>query len=256
LKQIVFEDSLHPKLNVDGRVILDKSRYVVLSRMLTKCYDNRKDITINFLNSIGNAQKYLNEYINDDCTDRVIMFIDLPIDNEKSIRSFINIINIIVFSRLNNIVVVPIPCIEYCAINAFGDSTSEDFDIVHDLKLYKDTKTCKCNVNKYFVTFERYCKAVFSKIVPNVYNGNIYADRFDDVISLEACMKLLHELPTYYATEEENIECIKSDYEQESRSMFDKILNQGKLYKCYGVRNEALEVLDRAFVKLENLWNE
>jgi hypothetical protein len=236
LREIVFEDSINPKrITRSGGVIeFDTSKVIVLSGMIDDFYKN-DDVTVIFKNSIGNVNKFIRGYIDNKCNNDVLLYMDFPVDNSGAMEKVIDIINMIVEFELIKIVPILIPCIEYYAIIDFGDVSSDDYNTVKNMELYRDTITCKYNVSKMNISFERYCKAVFSKIVPEKYRGSIDINIFKNIISQDECKTLACSLPIYYNGNVAMSENGKAETIRISMDMAEKLIAQSERYVEYGI---------------------
>jgi hypothetical protein len=254
LSELVFEDSLHPKLKTEkgGNIISDTKKVIVLSGMLERSV-NESEYNIRFTESIRNVRHFIDEYIEIKSSEKILLYMDFPVDNDHAIEGVLDVVNVIVKKKLLNIVPILIPCIEYYAVMVFGDKESIDYSVVCDMKKYRDTDTCKSNVSKSFQSFEKYCKAVFSKIVPIKYHGSISVDEFDNIIDDSECMKLLHSLPTF-----ENSYTINANKRElvhlTSMNQLGKMVKQSQEYVDYNVNYELINELQEVFELLCDLW--
>jgi hypothetical protein len=254
LSELVFEDSLHPKLKTEkgGRIISDTTKVIVLSGMLKRSV-NESEYNVRFTESIRNVRHFIDEYIEIKSSEKILLYMDFPVDNDHVIEGVLDIVNVITKKKLLNIVPILIPCIEYYAIMVFGNKESIDYSVVCDLKKYRDTDTCKCNVSKTYQSFEKYCKAVFSKIVPIKYHGAILVDEFENIIDDSECVNLLHSLPAFeksYTLDVNESELIHLT----CMNQLGKMVKQSREYIEYNVNCELINELQEVFEILYNLW--
>lgn len=240
---MLFEDSLHPKLGVnkDGSIILDHSRVIVISQMLNSYY---KEPTILFLNSNRNIIKYFSKLYDD--ANLYLVYLDVSVDNINTVLIYEQLLKMCIVNKLKGLIVVPIPCVEYYAIKCFGRQ-SEDYSIVCNISEYIHTKTCTCNMKQSRKSFEKYCKAVMSKIVPQQYRGTVLKSDFK--ISKSDSLKLLQSLPIYLRLDETHsdshvnlVECLNTQ--------FQIILHQ---YEVFSLRSDFIEF---DLSELERLYSE
>lgn len=241
---MLFEDSLHPKLGVnkDGSIILDHSRVIVISQMLNSCY---KEPTILFLNSNRNIIKYFSKLYDDDA-NLYLVYLDVSVDNINTVLIYEQLLKMCIVNKLKGLIIVPIPCVEYYVIKCFGGQ-SEDYSIVCNISEYIHTKTCTCNMKQSRKSFEKYCKAVMSKIVPQQYRGTVLESDFK--ISKSDCLKLLQSFPVYLRLDEVHsdshinlIECLNTQ--------FQIILHQ------YGVYSSRSDFIEFDLLELKRLYSE
>jgi hypothetical protein len=254
LREIVFEDSINPKriTRLGGEIEFDMSKVIVLSGMIDTFYKN-DDVTVIFKNSIGNVNKFIRGYIDNKRNDDVLLYMDFPVDNSSAMEKVIDVINLIVEFGLIKIVPILIPCIEYYAIIDFGDASSDDYNIVKNLELYRDTITCKNNVSKTNISFEKYCKAVLSKIVPEKYRGSMDINIFNDIISLDECKKLVCSLPIYYNGNVTMSENIESKPIRISIDMAERLIEQSERYAVYGIDRKYIIRVKKLMDSLKRL---
>jgi hypothetical protein len=135
----------------------------------------------------------------------------------------------------------------------FGNKESIDYSVVCDMKKYRDTDTCKSNVSKSFQSFEKYCKAAFSKIVPTKYHGSVSVNEFDNIIDDSECLQLLHSLPAF----EKNYRINGNEVELAQTicmNQLGKMIKQSQEYIDYNVNYELINELQEIFELLWNLW--
>jgi hypothetical protein len=251
-----FEDSLYPKMNTKqgGIIEYDYTKLITLSGMLNTSYKNDSSVSVRFADSIRNIDDMIMDYVETERDDRVLLYMDCPVDNILAVEDVVSAVDAIVNYNLYNIIPILIPCIEYCAVVEFGDKEKEDYNIVKDMELYRHTKTCQANVSKKNVSFERYCKAVFSKIVPQKYGGSTDVDEFDKVISLEECWRLVHRLPSYYISEYDILKIAPANPHDASRKQLEILISQCERYSEYNIRINYFNKLKENFDELEEIW--
>jgi hypothetical protein len=180
------------------RAEIDTTKYIVFSRLISRYYDADTGAEVEFSGGIDYVREYIYRYIDEDREDKVLLYIDLVFDNKYSVRDVVDILKIIVDNNLRNITPLPIPCIEYYASLSLGDKSKEDYKILSELLPYRESKTCKNNVPNKFVSFEKYCKAAVSVLLPARYTTSIPIDKFDSMFVYEDSIRLVNLLPAYY----------------------------------------------------------
>lgn len=203
MKFMLFEDSLYPcKRLPNYEVICDKSKVIVLSQMLSSCYTSEK---VKFSNGIELLKHYL---YSTDIDEGIIIFIDVVPDNANTLRNYEEVITYLSKTKDKEVIVVPIPCIEYYAIKGFAPD-SKDKEIIVNRLHYRDTNIAINNLSKKTATFEKFCKAAMSILVSDKYYGVVSIDEFN--INICDCLLLLKQLPLFCKLEVVDADVIKAD---------------------------------------------
>ena len=170
MHNIVSEDSLHPQIKSGNEYHVDYDRYIVISKVIENYYANLGHNVI-FVDSSANIEgciKNINEGI--------VLF-DLVYDNKITMERLNRLLSFIV-SFNKNIIVIPIPCIEWYFIKVFGKD-SELRDIVLNFKDYRDTDIYKFNMNHKKANNEKFCKAVFGELVDKRFHSTCDAHEYN-----------------------------------------------------------------------------
>lgn len=212
MRSIISEDSLHPQVETERGFISDTSRYIVLSKMLEN-YLFTETVRIIFANSANNIVSRLEE--NSNCISTIVYY-DLVYDNPTTISKLKDLLTYLIDKRCANVFVVPIPCIEWQAIKAFGKDC-ELRDIAISFGNYRDTKIYLYNMNHKKATHEKYCKSLLGEIVDTKFLGTCSVDKYD--ISSEEEFELVKTLPAFYSDKNgvgtiNIIECLKVEYKE------------------------------------------
>lgn len=158
---IEFEDGLHPwkYTDVNGKLIREKNLdvYITISKYIQDYY---KETLHNVIFAYGNNH-LIENVLRNSVGNKIVAYLDLPMDNLDIVEKWCELLYHIMKSRRKNIVLVPIPCIEYCVCK------SEGVDFC-DMGLYRQGEFYENNVSKKRVTYEKYCKAVFSTLDPKI----------------------------------------------------------------------------------------
>ncbi len=190
----LFEDSLHPLMEVEDRVwVYDSNRVIVLSNMI-KQYNSRIGVGTIFSNSSHNI---FHDIVNSEFS-RIVVYFDFVYDNQITIENFITLLGNILCNGIENVIVVPIHCIEWHCIKAFGKD-SELKDIVLNCKDYRSTKQYMYNMNRRKATNEKFCKAVMGDLVDKKFHGSV-SIRDYSITSIEE-EKLIRTLPIFYTND-------------------------------------------------------
>ena len=148
--------------------------------------------------------------------------------------------------KLNNVYIIPIPCIEFYVIQCFGRKCN-DWNIIEQRGEYQNTDTYKYNMKNSNASFEKYCKAVASKIVPQKYRGSVNVQDFN--IPQKDCIELLQSLPVYIRT--------KSVEYDSGVNIIDCITSQFKLlYKQYENYCKRQNFVKYNLLELQDRFNE
>jgi hypothetical protein len=108
-------------------------------------------------------------------------------------------------------------------------------------------------VSKTNISFEKYCKAVLSKIVPEKYRGSMDINIFNDIISLDECKKLVCSLPIYYNGNVTMSENIESKPIRISIDMAERLIEQSERYAVYGIDRKYIIRVKKLMDSLKRL---
>lgn len=86
--------------------------------------------------------------------------VDTIPDNEQTIRQLVGVVQHIKEKRYKGVYVIPIPCIEYYIIKAFGDENNIEVRNVINLSDYSNSELNRRIYRGRCPSFEKYCKQV------------------------------------------------------------------------------------------------
>lgn len=210
MRSIISEDSLHPQIESDERFMLDTSKYIILSKMLEN-YLFTETVRVIFANSANNIKDKLEE---DNNYISTIVYYDLVYDNPNTVTKLRDLLVYLINKECTNVFVVPIPCIEWQAIKAFGKDC-ELRDVAISFGDYKNTKIYLYNMNHKKATHEKYCKALLGEIVDTKFLGTCDIDKYN--ISTIEEFELIKTLPAFYSDKNNVgkiniVECLEIEY--------------------------------------------
>jgi hypothetical protein len=191
MRNLLFEDSIHPYVRDGLSYKFDDTKVIMISKMLEH-YLSSDNVSVLFTNS---SNKIYDNIVDNIGSKPIIVYYDLVYDNPETISKLGYLMDLIVEHNYNNVYLVPIHCIEWHAINAFGKE-SELKDIVVNCKPYKNTQIFKNNVNARKASFEKFCKAALGELVDRKYLGICSTHEYN--ISCYDEDKLVKTLPVTY----------------------------------------------------------
>ena len=182
----------------------------------------------------GNYHKY----------DMIVIFVDVMPDNYKTIREYNNCLVWCKKHKELECYVIPIPCIEYCAIAAFIPEV--DYKELNAIRDFNDYRECRFNYRGYqlsTVDFEHFCKTVLSSY-KNCYHGRFFKEACTcasgDYLGCEQyeldrkAWRLVTKLPAFVTGRVEKWFCTK-------------VVDMVDVEKC------AVEAYNKVYVKYEQL---
>ncbi len=125
----------------------------------------------------------------------ILIYYDLVYDNYTTIKKLSSLLDSLVNYNYYNVYVLPIHCIEYHVIKAFGIEC-ELKHIIVDCADYKETRIYKYNVSKRRASHEKFCKAALGELVPERFIGTCDVNNY--CISKDDEVKLISTLPAVY----------------------------------------------------------
>ena len=140
--------------------IFEDNENYILSQFLKSAYTQNECKHLIFADGNRKVFSKLKEVWRDDIT--IIVYLDVIPDNESTITEYTKIQKWISSEDLKNIVVLPIPSIEYYFIKAMGDRSTHEVDVAINFGDYKNTSLVKQKLNGVCSSFEIYCKAVLN----------------------------------------------------------------------------------------------
>lgn len=105
-----------------------------------------------------NIKNKLDEIYNS--SESFIIYMDAVPDNEQTMRQIIQIVKYVKEKNYRDVYVIPIPCIEYYIIKAFGDRHNPEIQTVLSLGSYAESELNKKVYRGMCPSFEKYCKQV------------------------------------------------------------------------------------------------
>lgn len=162
---MIFED----KLVVNE----EKRQYVGVSYLITEAFRNT-DVKVVFAESNAGLKTRLKDLAhNAEEGSPIFVFIDLVADNQNTWGLYSRLVDIACESERAMICVVPVPCIEYCYLNAFHGLLTERHD--YEMMMRKEHYTKSAVYKQGFLkandsSFEKFCKCVRRTYLP--YDAN------------------------------------------------------------------------------------
>lgn len=227
-----FEDSLHP-VKSRNPLVYDEQKVIILSQMVKNFYE-RNESEIVFCNSNGLMMDEVRKG-----KMAKLVFIDLPVDNNSVVDLYISMVKEIIEYNMP-VILIPIPCIEFYAVKAFSNRT-EDVQIMLKYGLYKNTHTFRNNMSPKKVSFERFCKSLFSISVGQELRGSCLLSSYG--ISKELEDKLVTTMPAYYKKGAKSEETRVISLISKMHNLFNEQL---RVYNENGYINKSPESLVRA----------
>lgn len=89
-----------------------------------------------------------------------LIYMDVVPDNEQTVRQFMQIVKHVRERKYKKVYVIPIPCMEYYIIKAFGDKSNVEIQTVLSLSDYGNSELNKKVYRGLCPSFEKYCKQV------------------------------------------------------------------------------------------------
>lgn len=212
--RMIFEDSYK---NSKGQVIGS-------SLLLSQAYLN-DSVSVEFAESndrLSSKMKRDNEVC--------LIFPDLVADNINTWGVTKALMDKVVKRKFTNTFIVPIPCIEFIFILAFGNSANKsDFDIVRNREVYLNSELFrKVNITRTRTSFEKFCKIYCSSEFEDKLFVN---DSNSEFFNMNNCWKLISKLPMFINSVNNSYVNIEvSDIVRISDTAFESFINQVKLY--------------------------
>lgn len=245
MKSLLFEDSRYIVIRgKDGETFIDKEKVIVLSEMLCRCYVNNNNSVL-----FSNGSELLKDVVNT-LDDDTLLYVDVVPDNIKTMSTYLRLMQHIVYRRMVNIYIIPIPCIEYFVIQGFGDECIEKSIVVNREK-YLDTKVAKHNLPLKCKTFEKFCKAVMSVIVPDRFQGSVLLNKFS--IKQEESLKLLTQLLAFYEPDVKDFSMSKIHVKDIIREQYKLLIEQYQRYAESLVFEFDMKYLNEVFTSYIDL---
>lgn len=149
-----------------------------------------------------------------DVEEKGIVFVDLVADNMNTWGVFKTLIDIVIDKEWRNVAIIPIPCMEFCFMQAFESMITDrcDYELMIQRDMYKNSEVYKKGYlrgNERENSFETFCKAIKRSYLPvdackvsfNINNKSFYNTfvglRNEPKSMMEKYTKLLGKLPVY-----------------------------------------------------------
>lgn len=147
----------------EDRLVVDEERYIGISYLLKQACENFLRCKIVFSETNCSILDKAIESVNNN-DDFVLAFLDVVVDNKNSTLLYQQYISGLIANNITNIILLPIPCIEFYFVNAFSNLVS-DKGIVEQMLNLQATSTFKLQ-NGRQKSFEKVCKKIVSGYMP------------------------------------------------------------------------------------------
>lgn len=218
---IYFEDGLYPIIRLKAGAIYDLTKIINSSARLNDYYSESKHKVIFTYGNVRGIERVLAE----DNKKLKFLYFDFSADNSGILNIIDGFMHELVHNQRSDIVVIPMPCIEYYILKAKGKQFS-------DLGRYRDTRVYENNVTKRNPSYEKYCKAElaqYSEEFPRIIEVNLYVKDIPFTNELYQQIELFVPPKEDFYASVPPIDILKEKY--------DKFLNQLQLYQSLGYVN-------------------
>ncbi len=155
----------------EDRLVVDNERYIGLSYLLKQACNNILRCEVEFSETNCALLEKAGSIIGDG--QKVMAFLDVVIDNKNSTQLYQQCIKTLVSEKITDIILLPIPCIEFYFISAFRSLVSDAYIVKQMLEL-QPTGNFKLNGGT-AKSFEKVCKRILSGYTPvDVCNSSFY----------------------------------------------------------------------------------
>lgn len=155
------------------QLMFEDSREAVISKFLCKAYgDSDSCKELEFLGGDTGLVGKVEELCMKDSL--YVVLVDVVPDNNATIRAYLDLNEYCM--SVNNICVIPIPCIEYFIIKALGDRSVDEVNQIFEGRHVRETELVQKILRGRYKSFEIYCKKVVDhKLLPcQKKNGRYY----------------------------------------------------------------------------------
>lgn len=242
------------------KMIFEDYKEVNISRILKYAYSESEcDDIIDFTGGNGKVL----DYLKNSNEDTIIAFVDVVPDNIKTINVYKKCKR---YSKEcdKQIFVIPIPCIEYCAVKALLRHDGIDTAVaeVYEYDRYRQVKYNYRNRKLSLKSFEKYCKSVLYNYSSCLdVNGKFYnvdckcsksmnLDLCRDNTRIDKAWSIVHKLPTFIVSKRDSGQAIiqKSNIieviDRQERLYYDaayRFLKNGYISKVQSLDYENIE---------------
>ena len=127
----------------------------IISELMLRVYSEHTDIEFSGGNrSLQDVLDVINQ------NETYIIYVDVVPDNRNTVELYKKLQEVVRVNKMDNVYLMPIPCIEYYVIKAFCESEDVDIQNVLKRRAYKDSEFVKITLKGVCNSFEVYCKKV------------------------------------------------------------------------------------------------